>query len=45
MVNTPTTIEELLKAVFSVGSVPKLYNEDSRPAERIIESVELGKKG
>jgi hypothetical protein len=28
-----TTIEGLLEAVFSVGSAPKLYSEDSRPAE------------
>jgi hypothetical protein len=26
-----TTIEELLEAVFSVGSAPRLYREDSRP--------------
>jgi hypothetical protein len=31
-VNTPT-IEELLKAVFSVGSAPRLYNEDPKAAE------------
>jgi hypothetical protein len=36
-VNTPITIDELLKPVFSVGSVRRLYNEDPRPAERIIE--------
>jgi hypothetical protein len=28
-----TTIEKLLEKVFSVGSVPKLYSEDPRPAE------------
>jgi hypothetical protein len=28
-----TTIGKLLKAVFSVGSAPRLYNEDPRPAE------------
>jgi hypothetical protein len=28
-----TTIEELLRAVFSVGSAPGLYNEDPRPAQ------------
>jgi hypothetical protein len=28
-----TTIEELLEAVFSVGSAPRLYNEDPRSAE------------
>jgi hypothetical protein len=30
-----TTIEKLLEAVFSVGSAPKLYNENPRPAERV----------
>jgi hypothetical protein len=35
-VNTPTIIEKLLEAVFSVGS-PRLYNEDPRSAEWIIE--------
>jgi hypothetical protein len=47
-VNTPTTIEELLKVVYSVGSSPRLYNEDPRPAARIIErelsSTREGKK-
>jgi hypothetical protein len=28
-----TTIKGLLEAVFSVGSAPRLYSEDSRPAE------------
>jgi hypothetical protein len=32
------TIEELLEAVFSFGSVPRLYNKEPRPAEKIIES-------
>jgi hypothetical protein len=36
-----TTIEELLGAVFSVGSAPRLYKKDPRPAELIIERVEL----
>jgi hypothetical protein len=27
--------------VFSVGSTPGLYNEDPRPAEEIIESLEM----
>jgi hypothetical protein len=27
------TIEKLLEAVFSVGSVPRLYNEDRNPAQ------------
>jgi hypothetical protein len=35
-VNTPTT-DELLKAVFSVGSARRLYNEDHRSAELITE--------
>jgi hypothetical protein len=26
-------IKKLLEAVFSVGSAPRLYNEDSRPTE------------
>jgi hypothetical protein len=29
----PITIEKLLEAVFSVGSAPRLYSENSRPAE------------
>jgi hypothetical protein len=28
-----TTIEKLFEAVFSVGSAPRLYSEDPRPAE------------
>jgi hypothetical protein len=36
-VDTPTTIEDLLKAVISVRSAPRLYNVDHRPAELIIE--------
>jgi hypothetical protein len=32
-VNAPTVIEEILKMVFSVGSSPRLHNEDLRPAE------------
>jgi tRNA U34 5-carboxymethylaminomethyl modifying enzyme MnmG/GidA len=35
--NSPTTLEELFKEVFSVGSVPRLYNEEPRSAQRIIE--------
>jgi hypothetical protein len=31
---------ELLKAVFSVGSSPRLYNEDPRPPELMIDRVE-----
>jgi hypothetical protein len=30
-----TTIEELLRAVFSFGSVQKLYDQDPRPAQGI----------
>jgi hypothetical protein len=29
--NTQATIEELLEAMFSVGSAPRLYNEKPRP--------------
>jgi hypothetical protein len=31
----PITIEKMLEAVFSVGSAPRLYSEDPRPAEWI----------
>jgi hypothetical protein len=31
-VNTTTTIEKMLKAVFSVGFAQRLHNEDPRPA-------------
>jgi hypothetical protein len=37
-VNTPTTIEDVLKAVFSVGSSPRLYNVNPRPTELITVS-------
>jgi hypothetical protein len=37
-VNTYTTIEELLKAAFSVGSALGLYNEGPRSAEWMIET-------
>jgi hypothetical protein len=30
-----TTIEKLLEAMFSIGSAPRLYNEDPRPAESV----------
>jgi hypothetical protein len=30
-----------METVFSVGSAPRLYNKDPRPAERIIESLEM----
>jgi hypothetical protein len=33
--NTQATIEELLDTVFSVGSAPRLYDQDPRPAEGI----------
>jgi hypothetical protein len=36
--NTPK-IDELLKAVFSVGSAPRLYNEDPMPAEGFNKSL------
>jgi hypothetical protein len=36
------TIEELLKAVFSVGSAPRLHNEDPRLAGRGVSRVEVG---
>jgi hypothetical protein len=29
----------MMETVFSVGSVPRLYNEDPRPAEIITEGV------
>jgi hypothetical protein len=35
----PALIEELLKAVFSVGSAPRLYNEDPRTAENNLEEM------
>jgi hypothetical protein len=35
--NTHVTIEELLEAVFSVRSVPKLYNEGQLPLEESLE--------
>jgi hypothetical protein len=38
---SPITTEELLSAVFSVVSAPRLYNKDPRPAELIIERVQL----
>jgi hypothetical protein len=31
--STAATKEELLETVFSVGSAPRLYNEEPRPAE------------
>jgi hypothetical protein len=30
-----------METVFSVGSAPRLYSEDPRPAESIIESLEM----
>jgi hypothetical protein len=30
----------MMEIVFSVGFAPRLYNEDPRPAEIIIEGVE-----
>jgi hypothetical protein len=37
LLNTPKIIEKLLKAMYSVGSAPRLYNEDLRPADKMIE--------
>jgi hypothetical protein len=42
-----TTTEELLKAVFSAGFAPGLYNEDPRQDQKIESSVagfSLGRK-
>jgi hypothetical protein len=33
----------MLEAVFSVGSAPRLYSEDPRPAERFGSSVQFYK--
>jgi hypothetical protein len=33
------TIEELLEAVFSVRSVPRLYNEGQLPSEESLETA------
>jgi hypothetical protein len=33
----PRILEALLKAAFSVGSAPRLFNEDPKSAEKIIE--------
>jgi hypothetical protein len=48
--NKSATIEELLIAVFSVGSAPTLYKEDPKAVELLIErelrsgtAVEVGK--
>jgi hypothetical protein len=30
-----------MKMMFAVGSAPRLYNEDRRPAEKIYESLEM----
>jgi hypothetical protein len=44
-----TTIGKLLKAVFSVRSSPRLYNEDPRPAElelrKFICAIFAGQEG
>jgi hypothetical protein len=37
-----TTIEELLAAMFSVGSAPRLYSEDPRKAETVQLSEVVG---
>jgi hypothetical protein len=36
--DTYTKIKELLEAVFSVRSVPRLYNEDQLPLEESLET-------
>jgi hypothetical protein len=38
--NTQAAKEEFLEALFSVGSAPRLYNEEPRPAEIMTERVE-----
>jgi hypothetical protein len=35
----------MMEIVFSVGSALRLYNEDPRPAEIIVESLEMAVKG
>jgi hypothetical protein len=35
--NRQATIEELLETLFSIGSAPRLYNDDLSPAEGITE--------
>jgi hypothetical protein len=30
-----------METVFSVGSARRLYNEDPKPAEKILESLEM----
>jgi hypothetical protein len=37
--DVPPTIEELLEAVLSVLSVPRLYNEGQLPLEEILETA------
>jgi hypothetical protein len=37
--DTHETIEELLEAVFSVRSVPRLYNEDQLPLRGSLETA------
>jgi hypothetical protein len=36
--NTQATVEELLEISFSVGSAPRLYNGNLRPAEVIFDT-------
>jgi hypothetical protein len=38
--NMQATKEELLETMFPVGTAPRLYNEEPRPAEGITESAE-----
>jgi hypothetical protein len=35
----------MMETVFSVGSAPRLYNKDPRPAEGIIERLSLDGSG
>jgi hypothetical protein len=37
----PITTTELIEAVFSVGPVPRLYNENPRPAEAPLEEDKI----
>jgi hypothetical protein len=39
-IDTHATIEELFETVFSVRSVPRLYNEGQLPLEESLETTE-----
>jgi hypothetical protein len=41
---THATIEELLEALFSVRSIPRLYNESQLPLEQSLETLETAVK-